>query len=138
MMRKVYYYIISSVILCICMISFFKFAAIASNSQAIEFLSSYGWETDGKCIESETIIIPEPFDLVYENYNNMQLEAGLDLRPFMGKKGVRYTYKIINYPQNIEDEVRANVIIIDGKCVAGDICTLPLNGFMHSLVYPVK
>lgn len=98
-----------------------------------EFLMGYGWEVTIKAVEKADVIIPKPFDRVYENYNELQLKAGLDLRPYMGMRGVRYTYIVENYPRDVGEDVRANVICIDGKPVAGDIMTVSLQGFMHSL-----
>ncbi len=98
-----------------------------------EFLRRYGWEVTIKAVEKADVIIPKPFDRVYENYNELQLKAGLDLRPYMGMRGVRYTYIVENYPRDVGEDVRANVICIDGKPVAGDIMTVSLQGFMHSL-----
>ena len=98
-----------------------------------EFLRGYGWEVTIKAVEKADVIIPKPFDRVYENYNELQLKAGLDLRPYMGMRGVRYTYIVENYPRDVGEDVRANVICIDGKPVAGDIMTVSLQGFMHSL-----
>lgn len=98
-----------------------------------EFLRGYGWEVAIKAVEKADVIIPKPFDRVYENYNELQLKAGLDLRPYMGMRGVRYTYIVENYPRDVGEDVRANVICIDGKPVAGDIMTVSLQGFMHSL-----
>lgn len=111
------------------------FAEEASDAEIASFLGTYGWEVRGECIEKERVIIPKPFDLVYKNYNELQKEAGLDLEPYMGMTGVRYTYEVINYPYNPGEPVRANVIVIDGKCVGGDICTVSLGGFMHSLEF---
>ena len=98
-----------------------------------EFLRGYGWEVTIKAVEKADVIIPKPFDRVYENYNELQLKAGLDLRPYMGMRGVRYTYIVENYPRDVGEDVRANVICIDGKPVTGDIMTVSLQGFMHSL-----
>ena len=116
------------------------FAVFASGAdeENISFLNSFGWQTDGKCIEKQEIIIPDPFDLVYENYNKLQLDSGFDLRPYMGKKGMRYTYKVTNYPVKVDEDVRANVISIDGKPIGGDICTVSLCGFMHGLKETLK
>lgn len=108
------------------------FASGAENSQ-VEFLRKYGWEVSPKAIEKADIIIPNPFDRVYENYNELQLRAGLDLRPYMGMRGVRYTYEVVNYPCDVSEEVRANVVCIDGTPVGGDIMTVSYYGFMHSL-----
>lgn len=108
------------------------FASGADNGQ-VEFLSEYGWEVSPRAIEKADIIIPDPFDRVYENYNELQLRAGLDLRPYMGKRGVRYTYTVTNYPCDVGEEVRANVVCVDGVPVGGDIMTVSYYGFMHSL-----
>lgn len=133
-MKKLKYYITSLVIIAVSTAAFSVFAGEAADEKAKAFLGSYGWET-GECIEKQQVIIPEPFDLVYENYNLLQKEAGLDLEPYMGKYGVRYTYEVTNYSYDPGEPVRANVIIIDGECVGGDICTVSLGGFIHSLQY---
>lgn len=111
---------------------FVLFASGAEEEQ-LEFLRGYGWEIGSKAIEKADVIIPDPFDRVYESYNELQLKAGLDLRPYMGMRGVRYTYIVQNYPYEVGEDVRANVICIDGKPVGGDIMTVSLRGFMHSL-----
>ena len=111
------------------------FAVFASGPDVVntEFLESYGWRVEEHYIECEDIIIPKPFDLVYERYNELQLEAGLDLTEYMGCRGKRYTYVVENYPEDVGEEVRANVLCIDGKPVGGDIMTVSVNGFMKSL-----
>lgn len=132
-MKRAVYSIVTVLILLISIAAFAAFAEEAVDTKAAAFLSEYGWEISEKCIDKAQVIIPDPFDLVYENYNNLQLEAGLDLRPYRGKYGMRYTYEVTNYPIDPGEPVRANVIIIDGVCVGGDICTVSLGGFMHSL-----
>ncbi len=106
------------------------------NNENIEFLKSYGWEVKENPIEKVNIKIPDTFDDVYSNYNALQLEAGLDLSAFKGKPAIRYTYEVTNYPENIDQQVRANIILVDNTPVAGDIMTTHLSGFMHSLCYP--
>ena len=132
------YYVAAVMIITAIAFAFTVFAQGSYDEKNREFLKSYGWETEGNSIERADIIIPDPFDLVYESYNKMQLEAGLDLREYMGMSGTRYTYVINNYPESTDDEVRANVICINDSPVGGDICTVSLNGFMHSLNYPEK
>lgn len=131
-------YFAAIVIIIFTTLAFILFASGADNNANIEFLKSYGWEVDTKPIDEAEVIIPNPFDLVYENYNKLQLEAGLDLEPYKGMHGKRYTYTVTNYPEDVGEEVRANVICIDGEAVAGDIMTVSLRGFMHSLKYPVN
>ena len=126
-------YFISVVIIIVTTLMFVLFASGETDTNNIVFLKGYGWEVRTKSVEKEDIIIPKPFDRVYENYNDIQLKAGLDLRPYMGMKGVRYTYIVENYPKDVGDEVRANVICINNEPVGGDIMTVSIRGFIHSL-----
>ena len=114
---------------------FVYFASGEENAGNIEFLENYGWQVDKNAIETEEITIPENFDKVYERYNDLQKEAGLDLEPYKGKTAKRYTYIVKNYPHEVREEVRANVLTVEGKCIAGDIMTVGTAGFMHSLLY---
>ena len=126
-------YFISVVIIIVTTLMFVLFASGETDTNNIVFLKGYGWEVRTKSVEKEDIIIPKPFDRVYENYNDIQLKAGLDLRPYMGMKGVRYTYLVENYPKDVGEEVRANVICINNEPVGGDIMTVSIRGFIHSL-----
>ena len=131
--RKAMMYFISVVIIILTTLMFVLFASGETDTNNIVFLKGYGWEVRTKSVEKEDIIIPKPFDRVYENYNDIQLKAGLDLRPYMGMKGVRYTYIVENYPKDVGEEVRANVICINNEPVGGDIMTVSIRGFIHSL-----
>lgn len=126
-------YFISVVIIIVTTLMFVLFASGETDTNNIVFLKGYGWEVRTKSVEKEDIIIPKPFDRVYENYNDIQLKAGLDLRPYMGMKGVRYTYIVENYPKDVGEEVRANVICLNNEPVGGDIMTVSIRGFIHSL-----
>ena len=126
-------YFISVVIIIVTTLMFVLFASGETDTNNIVFLKGYGWEVRTKSVEKEDIIIPKPFDRVYENYNDIQLKAGLDLRPYMGMKGVRYTYIVENYPKDVGEEIRANVICINNEPVGGDIMTVSIRGFIHSL-----
>lgn len=110
--------------------------AQTQDEKNVKFLESYGWQVEEKAIEQEDVIIPEVFDEVYKNYNELQKQAGLDLEACQGKKAIRYTYLVTNYPEDVGEAVRANVLCVDGEVVAGDVMTVSLSGFMHSLNYP--
>ena len=62
----------------------------------------------------------------------------MDLTPYKGEKAIRYTYEVLNYPIKTDEMVRANVICVNEKPVAGDIMTVSIHGFMHSLKYPTR
>lgn len=118
----------------------FAFAVFAddTNEKNIEFLSSYGWIVDKTPTERIATVLPTVADDVFDSYNRLQREAGLELESYLGRSCVRYTYIVQNYPKEIDEPVRANVLTVDGKAVGGDIMTVSANGFMHSLVFPVS
>ncbi len=102
----------------------------------IRFLEKYGWEVDSEYTEKVTLEIPEVFDEVYNNYNELQKAAGLDLAKYKGRKAVRYTYIVMNFPEDTGGEnVFANILCVAGEPVAGDVMTVSLDGFMYSLSY---
>lgn len=107
--------------------------AESETEKCVSFLSGYGIEVKREPIEEADITIPAKFDAVYKSYNRIQLEAGLDLTPHRGKRGRRYTFLVTNYPIDPGEPVRANVICVDGEPAAGDVMTVSVNGFMHSL-----
>lgn len=115
------------------------FKAFAEESEIEEsrkFIEGYGWQISEKYTDLAKIKIPEIFDEVYKSYNVVQNEAGLNIEPYRGMDGARYTFEVINYPIDVGEKVFANVICIKGKPVAGDIMTISVNGFMHSLRMP--
>ena len=124
------YYAAAVVLIAAISTCFMVFAG--DNDGIVSFLGEYGYEVSQRPIESAEIKIPKPLDMVYKGYNELQKKAGFDLEPYEGKSVMRYTYKIKNYPGDI-DGVRANVLVSDGKIIGGDICTVRLDGFMHEI-----
>lgn len=134
-MKKMLLYCVTVILIIVLTAAFAVFADDSDYTNA-EFLSSYGWVVSTRAVERCDLRLPDIPDDVYDAYNRLQKEAGLDLTPYYGSLAVRCTYIVLNYPGDISDEVRANVLCIGGKPVAGDIMTVRSDGFMHSLVYP--
>lgn len=109
-------------------------AAVTDNAGRIAYLASFGWEVEEEPWEILEIVIPEEFDSVYTQYNQLQLRQGFDLTRWHGKTARRYTYRILNYPDP-PDTVYANLILYEDQIIAGDVSCVALNGFMHGLVY---
>lgn len=101
-----------------------------TNDQRIAFLASFEWEVEAEADEIVDVKIPEEFDDVYMNYNSLQKTQGCDLKKYAGKRCKRYTYIITNYPGHSEN-VRANLLVVKGKLIGGDICSIELDGFIH-------
>lgn len=98
-----------------------------------DYLKKLGWEVETNPVEFMEIQLPSEFDAVYEEYNEIQKSQGMDLKKIRGKRVMKYTYRVTNYPTG-EKDVYANMLIYKGKLVAGDICSARLDGFMHGLV----
>lgn len=133
-MKKMLYYVITVAVIII-IGAFCIVLASDENAKNIEFLDSYGWRAEPVCIEQVSYKIPDNFDEVYNNYNELQKLSGLDLTQYKGRNAIRYTYIISNFPIETEEDVRANVICVAGEPVGGDIMTVKLDGFMYSLSY---
>ncbi len=106
----------------------------ASNEEEIlEFISHYGWEVDEEPVEVREVVIPEIFDDVYSNYNEIQSEQGFELEKYAGQRVKRWTYVIRNYPDTMpeDDYIRINLLVSDGVVIGGDVCSVKLDGFMH-------
>lgn len=102
----------------------------ATQSQRIAFLARYGWEIDPKSEAADPVIIPQSFDAVFTQYNDVQTAQGFDLTAYAGKRVTRYTYTVKNYP-DCEEEVHANLLVCDGIIIGGDLCTWAADGFLH-------
>ncbi len=99
----------------------------------LRFISSLGWETDESPVEIRQVVIPEQFDEVYTNYNEIQLSQGFDLRKYAGVSVKRWTYTIRNYPgaSPEDDFIRINLLVYEDEIIGGDVCSVKLDGFMH-------
>ncbi len=131
-MKKMY--LMAVLLILIITIGFLLFSS-DQNTVNLRFLSSYGIDVDSHPIESEVVKIPEVFDEIYEGYNLVQLESGLDLRPYRGKRAVRYSYKLLNPLQDMPADVRVTVICVNRRPVAGDIVSVSVSGFILPLNY---
>lgn len=110
---------------------FLKRSKLKSNEDRLALLTALGWEVNIQPLEALEVQIPEEFSAVYEEYNALQKAQGLDLSALKGKKVMRYTYEIVNYPD--EENVNATLLVYKDKLVGGDICSARLGGFMHTL-----
>ncbi len=112
-----------------------KIESVKTPGDRVQLLESYGWQVSEEPLEFMEIQIPEEFDEVYEKYNEIQLGQGMDLKKYAGKRAMRYSYQITNYPTG-ESDIIANILIYKNKLIGGDVCSPRINGFMHGLSKP--
>ena len=97
-----------------------------------EYVRSFGWEIESEPCEVVEVTVPEEFNDVYQNYNELQKKQGFDLEAYKGKLVQRTTFVVTNYP-NYPENIRADVLTCDGVIVAADICSIEIAGFMHGM-----
>ncbi len=107
-----------------------RFDKIKSDSDRVSFLSQFGYTVEETPIESVEVTVPKDFDKVFAAYNELQKENGLDLGRYKGKKVMRYTYKVTNYP-GYSGDVYASVLVYKNKVIGGDVCSADPSGFAH-------
>lgn len=98
----------------------------------LQTLMNFGWEVDSEPISVEPVTLSLGAD---DPYLRLQTQAGFDLTSVLGRTVTRYTFLIRNYPTG-EAGIYADVLVLDGRVVGGDVRCTALNGFLHSLVYP--
>ncbi|NLT58063.1 MAG: DUF4830 domain-containing protein [Clostridiales bacterium] len=108
---------------------------IKTNEDRVNFIKQFGWEVEEAAVEVSEVMVPKTFDEVYRAYNAMQLEQGLDLEKYQGKSCKRWSYRILNYP-NESGEVHCNLLISGSRIIAADIAKVELGGFMHGMAMP--
>lgn len=103
---------------------------VSANEDRVAFLSEYGWTVDEQPVEFEEVLIPGQFDGVFAGYNDIQKTQGYDFTKYRGKRVMRYSYNITNYP-NVSENVRATLFIYKNTVIGGDVASVSLDGFMH-------
>ena len=104
----------------------------ADAGERLAFIEQFGWQVREDPVEIAEVIVPESFDEVYETYNALQKEQGLDLTPYQGERVKRWVYELTNYPGREDTgDMRLHLLITDGVVIGGDVCCVAENGFMH-------
>jgi hypothetical protein len=106
-----------------------------SEEERQSFIASLGYKVDPEPIEVVEIRLPKNFDDVYTAYDEMQREQGFNLGKYAGKQAKRYTYVVHNYP-DYPGGVRLNLVVQGNRIIAGDVCSLEKDGFMHGFAPP--
>ena len=103
-----------------------------TNADRLAFIKSIGYTVINSEPKTKTVIIPEVFYDVYNNYNVLQKSAKYDLSAYKGSEVTIYTYSI-NPFRNFSGECVANLIVYNDRVIGGDISSTALGGFMLPL-----
>lgn len=103
----------------------------SSSQKRLAYIKSAGYSTDGT-ESSKKVTIPNEFNDVYTQYNEVQQKQGFDLENYKGKEVTIYTYNIVDYGD--KDSVIVDLIVDNGVLIGADLCdTSADNGFLVGL-----
>lgn len=101
----------------------------STDKERRDYLAGFGWDVDTE-FETKELTIPESWNTVYNDYNEIQISQGFDLTEYKGTAVTLYTYTVTNY-KDLSQGVVADMLVCDGKLIGGDICnTSAENGFL--------
>lgn len=109
------------------------YTGVKTNEDRVDFLRRFGWEVSAEPSETVNVTVPESFDDIFEGYNRLQTEQGLDLSRYRRKTVTRYTYTVTNYP-DYDGTVYATLLVYRGRVIGGDICSAEPEGFIHGFL----
>ena len=92
---------------------------VTDNKSRVEFISSFGWKPEEEPSSVGEVLIPQEFDDVLTQYNELQKAAGMDLTPYLGKTVKKYSYAISDYPGG--GEAFATIYVYGGTVIAADV-----------------
>ena len=94
----------------------------------VAYIAQCGWEVETPALSSQTVIIPRSFSQVFEQYNELQKTQGFDLSRYCGMEVEAYTYKVKGDQSG--DDVVAQMYVLNGEVIGGDVHSTSLDGFM--------
>lgn len=101
----------------------------STDEERRNYLATFGWETEQE-YEEKQLTIPQSWNQVYTDYNEVQVNQGFDLSEYKGKRVTLYTYTVNNY-NNAQQGIVADMLVCDGVLIGGDLCnTSADNGFL--------
>ena len=112
-----------------------SFNGVKTAEDRLAFIHGFGIEVEPQPVEEFSTVVPKKFDAVYEEYNGIQKSQGLDLSKYKGKKVVRYTYAVTNYPKDASgfpSQVYLNLIVYKKRVIGGDISSSDGGGFVRT------
>lgn len=108
-----------------------NYGGVRSAEERIKFLEQFGLAVNPEPTKEETVALPESFDRVLGEYNELQKLQGLDLTKYRGKRVTHYMYEVTNY--NHTGKVYANVYVCRGRVIGCDLSSTEGESFVIPL-----
>ena len=108
------------------------FTEAADTDAQVRFLSQFGIRVNTRTKKSDIVTIPDEFDDVYEDYNELQKAIGLDLSPLRGEQVSRVVYRLRG------KEKYVTLLIFRAHVIGGHLSTGVYGDGYEALVYDGK
>lgn len=108
-----------------------NYGGVRSDEERIKFIEQFGLSVKVEPITEETVALPETFDKVLNEYNELQKLQGLDLSKYKSKRVTHYTYEVTNYEHS--GVVYVNLYVTRGRVVGCDLTGLGDGAFVIPL-----
>ena len=112
-----------------------NYGGVRSAEERVRFIEQFGLCVKAEPVTEETVALPETFDRVLNEYNELQKLQGLDLTKYRNKRVSHYTYEVTNY-EGYDGKVYVNLLVYRNKVVGGDVCSADSSGFIHGFGKP--
>ena len=99
---------------------------LSTNEKRVQYINTLGIKLQSDDFTQKQVVIPQTFNKVYDNYNNLQLKSGFNLKNYCGKQVTIFTY-------NIDSQTVVNLITFNNKLIGGDVASLKIDGQMTAL-----
>ena len=116
--NKIIIYLTLFVILIVTILMFTVISKQNKNLTPEQYLKNLKYDIE--YIGETEITIPQTFNQILKEYNNLQKEQGFDLSKYCGKKCIKKRF-IISSPKNKSQKYIADMIVYEKKLVGGDI-----------------
>lgn len=101
-----------------------------TEEERVAFLKSISCETNTKADAVTKVTVPEDFNAVYTEYNELQQAVGFDLMPYSGAECLQYTYTV----NNADTPTQVNLLVYNNVIIGGDIQQTESNGMVYALL----
>ena len=99
----------------------------STHAKRMVYAKSLNLSLDEEKITSKETVIPTEFGAVYSEYNEIQKQAGFNLKNYKGKTVTVYSCPLTDKKRTL------TLIVCNGKIIGGDIAEISANGKMLPL-----
>ena len=108
-----------------------NYGGVRSAEERVKFIEQFGLCVKAEPVTEETVALPETFDRVLNEYNELQKLQGLDLTKYRNKRVSHYTYEVTTYEHG--GRVYVNLYITRGRVVGCDLSSTEGEAFVIPL-----